>query len=139
MRSIGRLFLRIKRRTRGDSVVSSAKRFGSFPGYAFRAGIAQPHLLGGFKSKRKINVKGSTGKMKICAKCGESKKLEAFPNDKRLRSGVSSQCRKCHAVRSRKSYLANREARIAKSMAWQKANPARYKELQHRAYLKRKK
>lgn len=76
--------------------------------------------------------------MKICTKCGESKPPNDFPKDARLRTGLSSQCRMCHAARSRKSYLANRSARIAKSVEWRKANPERWNETQRRRYWKGK-
>ena len=65
---------------------------------------------------------------KICTKCGEAKSVEAFPNDHRMRSGLSPQCRACHAIRARRSYFANREERLAKSRAWRAANPEKLRE-----------
>jgi NAD-dependent SIR2 family protein deacetylase len=74
--------------------------------------------------------------MKVCTKCGEAKPPEDFPKDARLRTGLSSQCRACHAIRSHKSYMNNREARIAKSTAYRKADPERWNSYRRRKYAR---
>ncbi|HRJ89624.1 MAG: hypothetical protein JNK51_01875 [Blastocatellia bacterium] len=71
---------------------------------------------------------------KPCTKCGSSKPLGEFPKDARLKTGLSSQCRACHAIRARRSYLANREERLAKNAAWAKANPAKIAEYNRKRY-----
>lgn len=73
---------------------------------------------------------------KQCTKCGVVREVEDFPKDSRLLSGLSSQCRGCHAIRSAKHYKANRKKSIARSRAWQLAHPERFAELQQKAYAK---
>lgn len=50
---------------------------------------------------------------KLCTKCQTEKPDAEFPKDKRLRSGLNSQCRVCHAARSKQHYTANRTKRIS--------------------------
>ena len=73
---------------------------------------------------------------KLCTKCQVEKDAADFPKDSRLRSGLSSQCRACHAARFARHYEQNKDKIIAKSTAWTKANPERVKELRRRHYRK---
>lgn len=61
--------------------------------------------------------------MKLCTKCKETKAAEAFPKDPRLKSGLSSQCRACHSIRSRRYYANNRDKVIKRSRQWFAAHP----------------
>jgi len=69
---------------------------------------------------------------KLCTKCRTEKSAADFPKDSRLRSGLSSQCRACHALRFAKHYEANRQKINVASRAWRIANPERVKELQQK-------
>lgn len=60
---------------------------------------------------------------KRCTKCSDIKLVEAFPKDHRLESGLSSQCRSCHAIRSRRAYENKKTERREKSLQWHRQNP----------------
>jgi 5-methylcytosine-specific restriction endonuclease McrA len=74
--------------------------------------------------------------IKACTKCGELKSLKDFPNDRRLRSGLSSQCRSCHAVRSARYYSRHAQKVIAAARQWRETHPERFSNLQRRRYTK---
>lgn len=69
---------------------------------------------------------------KVCTKCKAEKPGADFPADRHLISGISSQCRACHAVRSARYYQTNRERVLARSRAWVANNLERAKERQQK-------
>lgn len=88
---------------------------------------------------------------KRCTKCGEIKPLSEFYKHKRMKDGLTSECKPCckartrrnqekdperHRKRNRLHYENNKEAYIQRARAWAKANPEKRAE-QHKLYRKR--
>lgn len=67
---------------------------------------------------------------KKCTKCGNLQSIDHFPSDLRLKSGLSSQCRQCHAIRSARYYANNRAKVKAATREWQRQHPERLREFQ---------
>jgi 5-methylcytosine-specific restriction endonuclease McrA len=67
--------------------------------------------------------------MKLCTKCKIEKTAQDFPADARLKTELNSQCRACHAIRSRSFYEKNKATVQARSRAWMAAHPERTREL----------
>lgn len=69
--------------------------------------------------------------MKKCSRCKESKSLESFHRSKTGTFGRCAYCKECSSSYSRarfpEVYAITREATIARAVAWQKANPDRYR------------
>lgn len=76
--------------------------------------------------------------LKICTKCGMGKPVDSFSRCSRQLSGLDPWCRDCRSTLSRKNYVQNRAARIARARLWQEQNPERYKELRTQASAKNK-
>ena len=69
-------------------------------------------------------------KTKVCTKCGVEKPLDQFYKDKRLKSGVHSECKVCHESMRRNWILKNREKVRKYGTDWIKKNPERSKSQQ---------
>jgi sarcosine oxidase delta subunit len=57
----------------------------------------------------------------ICPRCGESRQISDFAQDRSKASGRKSHCRPCDSAKARRYYEANREAVIRRVSAQQKA------------------
>ena len=64
--------------------------------------------------------------MKRCKRCGETKPLEQFYKNKTGKDGLRPECKACSGAQKKAWYRKNREAVIAKVIAWQRANQDRY-------------
>jgi hypothetical protein len=67
--------------------------------------------------------------IKTCAHCHATKTAEGFYHDKSHKHGLTSWCKECSLAKQRAALLGEtpeeREARLKRSSAWQKANPER--------------
>jgi len=70
--------------------------------------------------------------MKRCTKCGELRPLDQFYAAKGTRDGLRGDCKLCFKERAKARYPVIRDRAIARTKAWQKANPERVKETQKR-------
>ena len=52
---------------------------------------------------------------KECTKCRETKPLDFFSKDKASKDGLCCKCKQCASEHNRKHYLANKEAKNAKT------------------------
>jgi hypothetical protein len=75
--------------------------------------------------------------MKHCTKCQTLKSAADFPKDRRLKSGLSSQCRACHAIRVKRHYVANKDSINERSRQWVLNHPERSRQLQRDALARR--
>jgi 5-methylcytosine-specific restriction endonuclease McrA len=65
--------------------------------------------------------------MKMCTGCGETKALDAFTVDTRLRSGRGSRCRTCARAASEDWLKRHPEKHYQYIKAWRQRDPERYR------------
>ena len=73
---------------------------------------------------------------KACRRCKEEKDVVEFNKKNAHKDGLDSYCRKCAREASREWYSKNAERSKASSIAWQKRNPDKWKEITYRANQK---
>ena len=62
----------------------------------------------------------------VCGTCDVSKPTAEFVKDSTAPTGFRSRCKTCDSAAAKVAYSKNRETRIAKARAWNRANPERY-------------
>ncbi len=71
---------------------------------------------------------------KVCRRCGTERTADEFYSCRTTRDRLSSWCRPCHSVARHARYMANREQELARSRAYELANPERTREKARRSY-----
>lgn len=74
-----------------------------------------------------VDTNNSSTQQKNCSKCKQYKNIDNFHQDNSRRDGYCHKCKEC----VRQYYVEHNEGLKARSAAWKKANPGKYK-----AYLK---
>lgn len=75
---------------------------------------------------------------KTCAKCGETKALDAFNRSKTCRDGYRGICKTCRAEANRGWYQQNADRHHANGRKWKAENAERYRELARLAAQRRR-
>ena len=76
--------------------------------------------------------------MKICTKCKEEKNKSEFYNNKAMKDGLQSYCKKCNTENSTQWFINNREKHYDSVNRFQKNNPVRVREIQQKTTAKSK-
>ena len=75
---------------------------------------------------------------KECTKCRETKPLDFFSKDKASKDGLCFKCKQCASEHNRKHYLANKEAKNAKTRKYYLENKEAMNEVHRKHYRENK-
>lgn len=73
---------------------------------------------------------------KVCTECGVDKPVDEFHRHKKGRLGRQEKCKPCKSATDKKYYAENRHKVLRGVKKYQKENPDKVKETQHRKYMK---
>ena len=72
--------------------------------------------------------------MKTCTKCDIVKSEDAYYKDPAQGSGLRPDCKACISIQRKARYAKDPLGAVARTAAWRKANPAKYKQQNHDSY-----